>query len=198
MKPDYQKAKEKALSILNKLPKNLYYHNTQHSLNVLKFSIKLAKLENISKEDLLLLKTAAIFHDTGYLKQYSNNEPNGAKIAESILKDLNYSKQQIKIIKELILSTSLNVTPKTKLQKILNDADLSNLGTKEFPIKTEALRKELNAQGIKISKEKWNQDNIKFLNSIKYQTPSAKKLFEKTKEENLKKLSSQNYFFICY
>ncbi len=49
------------------LPKNLYYHNVKHTVDVYTQVELIGRAEGVSKEDLLLLRTAALFHDAGHL-----------------------------------------------------------------------------------------------------------------------------------
>ena len=59
--------------VFSRLPDNLYYHNIDHTLqDVLPAAIRLAEMEAVSSDDLFLLKTAVLFHDTGFIKQYPN------------------------------------------------------------------------------------------------------------------------------
>jgi HD superfamily phosphodiesterase len=84
-------------SIFTQLPNHLYYHNADHTLlDVLPSSIQLAQLEQIGAEEMLLLKVAVLFHDTGFTKQYPNNEEIGAEIASKTLRSFNFSSKQIR------------------------------------------------------------------------------------------------------
>ncbi|GAG77716.1 unnamed protein product, partial [marine sediment metagenome] len=78
--------------------KKLYFHNHIHTKDVLNAVKRLAELEGISERKLLLLKTAALYHDAGFLKQYENNELIGARIAEETLPRFGYTKKQIETI----------------------------------------------------------------------------------------------------
>ena len=71
--------KEPILSRLkNELDPRLGYHNIMHTLDVLEQAEVLAKQENVTdKHDLLLLKTAAVFHDSGFLFVYKGHEEKG-------------------------------------------------------------------------------------------------------------------------
>ncbi len=70
---------------------------------------------------------------------------------------------------------------------IMCDADLEPLGRDYFPYVSELLRKESGK-----SKEEWVEIQIKFLKDHEYYTDSAKKLFNRQKQENLKILLRQN------
>ena len=48
------------------LPQNLYYHNIKHTVDVVTQVELIGLGEGVTDEELLLLKTAALFHDTGH------------------------------------------------------------------------------------------------------------------------------------
>ena len=65
---DYRSAKKYILQRLeHELSDHLYYHGVHHTKDVLKITKKLCKDEKVSKTDTTLLKTAALFHDAGFL-----------------------------------------------------------------------------------------------------------------------------------
>ena len=67
---DYSKAKKYILIRMEKeVPLDFRYHNLRHSLDVLQAAVRLASSENIRGKDLDLLKTAALFHDSGFIFQ---------------------------------------------------------------------------------------------------------------------------------
>lgn len=71
---DFENAKQYIINRLkNELSNELYYHGLHHTLDVYNATIKLAEMEAISSEDLVLLKTSALFHDAGFIEQYSHN-----------------------------------------------------------------------------------------------------------------------------
>src|SRR3974390_2612353 len=110
------------------LPVNLYYHGLHHTLDVRDTAERLAKAEGLSEEDIILVKTAALFHDAGFIFQYYDNEHFGVKLACDTLPGFQYSGVQVTIISKLILSTSLPHNPKNILEKVICDADLDYLG----------------------------------------------------------------------
>ena len=56
------------------LPEYYTYHNALHTKNVIAAAEYLGTLEKISDEEMLLLKTAALFHDAGFLQQADGHE----------------------------------------------------------------------------------------------------------------------------
>ncbi len=187
---DYQKIKKYVFRELKKLPRNLYYHGIYHTKDVLKAAKRITKLEKISGKKLLILKTAVLFHDIGFLKQYKNNESIGAKMAQKTLPIYNYSKKEIETISKIILATKMPQKPKTKYEKIMCDADLDNFGRKDFFKQTEDVRKEFLYQGTKIPKKDWLKQTLKLLENHRYFTKGARKLRNKGKEKNIKKIKN--------
>ena len=74
-----------------KLPKYLTYHNTAHTIYVLKKAIDIAKKEHRSLPELELIKLAALYHDIGFTKTHIEHEKVGCEIAKKQLKDFGYS-----------------------------------------------------------------------------------------------------------
>ncbi|MBI2043828.1 HD domain-containing protein [Candidatus Pacearchaeota archaeon] len=185
---DFLKVKSRVLSKLKRLPKNLDYHGIHHTRDVIKSAERLAKMEKLDEKGTIMVKTAALFHDVGFLKQFSDNEPIGAKMAGEILPKFNYNKKDIEAISRIIMATTMPQKPKTKYEKIVCDADLDNLGRKDFFVQTERVRKEFENRGIKISKRSWYEKALKLLKGHKYWTESARKLRNKGKKINEKKI----------
>ena len=80
--------------------------------------------------------------------------------------------------------------PKTKLEKIMCDADLDNFGRKDFFIQTELVKRELVKKGVKISQKRWYEQTVKLLENHKYFTKASKKLRNKRKEKNIHKIKN--------
>lgn len=166
------------------LPKELTYHNVLHTQKVIENAEYLALKEKISDADLLLLKTAALLHDAGFLKSHLNHEALGCDFARKHLPDFNYAPKDIEAICEMIMATKLPQTPKDKLSKILCDADVFYIGSDQYDLYAEKLYAELNANGILKNKEVWHKRQIDFLNSHHFFTQTAKDERENKKQEN--------------
>jgi predicted metal-dependent HD superfamily phosphohydrolase len=198
-KSNFNAAKEYVFNRLeNELPDNLYYHGFHHTRDyVLPDSEILGKMENISKEDFLLLRTAALYHDTGFIEEYKKNEPIGKRIAEDSLPKFGYSNDQIDRIGKIIMATQMQIVGEElkqvpdkndHLQKIMCDADLFYLGgdSSEFIIISDNLRREMKEYGIPDKNpEEWDLGQPSFLESHSYFTDSAKNLRNKGKERNI-------------
>ena len=132
-------------------------------------------------------KTAALFHDTGFLDVYAKNEPQGCERARKYLPQFGYSPDQIETICKCIMATQLPQSPgDCKLSQVLCDADLGHLGTDLYFLKSESLRLELSRVHKKpITPLDWNVSNLEFLQKHNYFTKSANRLLKPVKENNL-------------
>jgi len=184
-------------NIFSGLPSTLYYHGIEHTLlDVLPRCEELAALEGISSDDTYLLKTAALFHDTGFTKSYLKNESIGADIAETTLRSFGFSNQGILTVRQIIMATVVSETPgehmqsagSSILEQIICDADLDNLGRNDFLAKGESLRKELAFQGTVMTDREWYIHQMDLLKSHHYYTETAKNTRNKGKEKNMLRL----------
>jgi hypothetical protein len=109
---NYMKAERTILNLLEeKLSPKLYYHSIWHTKDVTAAVERLALMEGITDEGLFLLKSAASYHDAGFIEQYEKNEPIGVKMAEEHLPKHGYSETQIETIKKLIYVTQIPHKP---------------------------------------------------------------------------------------
>jgi uncharacterized protein len=186
---DYSKAKQYILGRMGKeVPLDFRYHNLRHSLDVLQAAERLAPSENIAGQDLDLLKTAALFHDSGFIFQYGSNEPIGCEIARQSLPDFGYEEADIEKICGMIMATAIPQNPKNKLEQVLCDADLDYLGRDDFEIIADTLLEELKLKGKEFTREEWIAFQLNFMGKHKYFTETARKLRDAKKSENIEKL----------
>lgn len=170
------------------LPEGLTYHGIHHTKDVCESVERLAIWEGIRGEDLYLLKTAALFHDAGFVESYESNEPIGAQMAKEMLPDFGYTKEQINKVIHLIEATKWPHNPKSHLQKLMCDADLDYLGRPDFFQKASTLRKELERFGKIKTERDWDELQVKFLSAHKFFTKSAILRRAPEKEKHLLKL----------
>lgn len=181
--------------LLDELKPDLTYHNIDHTFDVLQAASNLARLENINEHDTILLETAALFHDSGMLKTYIGHEEASVEIAGSILPEFGYTANEIEIISQMIMTTQLPQSATTYLEKILCDADLDYLGREDFFMIAHTLRYEWNILDIrKTTLREWYELQIMFLENHNFFTPSARKLRNEKKAENLKQVKE----LVCF
>ncbi len=172
----------------NELPKNLYYHNLKHTIDVITEVEIIGRKEGITEAEMLLIKTAALFHDTGFILSYNDHEDYSVKLARHILPQYKYSEDQINEIASLIMHTKHPPQPKTKLEMIMCDADLDYLGRTDFIPVSGNLYRELKEYGKIKSIDDWNRLQIKFISNHQYFTKTARNMRDVNKNKQLEKL----------
>jgi HD superfamily phosphodiesterase len=173
------------------LPAYLSYHNAEHTRSVIAAAEQLAGSENISGDELVILKTSALFHDAGFLHQADGHEEFSCMLAREFLPDYNYSNGQIEHICRTILATRLPQSPTDHLGKILCDADLFYLGKEGYTSNAEKLFNEFKHTGIVTTESEWQLLQVEFLSTHHYFTQSAAALLEKEKHKTLEELKSK-------
>ena len=170
----------------NELHPMITYHNLEHTLYVLKAAIHIGEAENISEHEMALLKTAAMLHDIGFIRQYNDHERISCDIGKEILPDFGYSKSEIDDICSMILSTKLPQSPSDQLSEILCDADLFYLGSDQYHKFADRLFQEFKFTGVVETEKQWVNLQIRFLSDHEYFTETARKERTEGKEEILK------------
>ncbi len=188
-KINYAKAERHILHLLEeKLDKKLHYHSIEHSRDVVFAVERLALSENVTDEGLFLLKTAASYHDAGFVEQYDKNEPVGARMATEILPHYGYTNDQIQVVHDLIYATMVPHNPKNQLEEIICDADLDYLGRDDFHEISDRLRRELREHGKIHSDREWDKTQVKFFELHKYFTKTAIATRQEKKNQNLREI----------
>jgi uncharacterized protein len=171
------------------LPDFVQYHTLYHTQSdVLPALERLAVLEKIAGEPLILLRTAVFFHDIGFVIQTENHEEYSKQIALEVLPLFRYSKRQIEIIQSLIETTKIPQTPHTLLDQVMADADLDVLGRSDFLSRSQALRSEMQALGKSMSDIEWYTSQLRFMTNHRYFTKSASSLRNPRKLKNIANL----------
>ncbi len=172
------------------LPGYLFYHNVKHTVDVVTEVELIGWGESCSDEEILLLKTAALFHDVGHTVAYDNHEFYGTQIAKEMLPVFNYTSDQIESICSLIMSTKLPPRPTNLLENIICDSDLDYLGRSDFIPVSNTLYEELKAQNKMGSLNDWNKIQVKFISGHQYFTKTARSLREVNKQLQIERIQS--------
>jgi uncharacterized protein len=171
------------------LPQDLFYHGVHHVLDVTWAALSIAAQESVTdSESLDLLKTAALYHDSGFISTYKNHEEEGCRIASEVLPGFGYTAEQIRIICGMIMATKIPQNPQTHLEEIICDADLDYLGRDDFKTIGQTLFNELTHRGLVPNLETWNARQIEFLSAHEYKTDSSRKNRENVKQKHLQEL----------
>jgi uncharacterized protein len=180
------------IRLQNELSPTLCYHSLVHTRDdVVPAAERLAASAGITDGgDLLLLRTAAWYHDLGFVERRDQHECAGAAIAMAALPLFGYSGDEITTVVNMILATQLPQAPRTRLEQILVDADLDSLGREDFFTTSLALRDELAAAGMTTTRKEWYQRQLRFLRSHRYFTLEARRLRDAQKQHNIARLES--------
>ncbi len=111
----------------------LVFHNFEHTQNVVKRTKEIAGHYNVSEHEMLILFTAAWFHDIGHLfTEPSKHEEMSCEIMRKFMTGKVEDEKIIDEVEACIMATKFPRNPKNLLQQIICDADTYHLGTKEF------------------------------------------------------------------
>jgi predicted metal-dependent HD superfamily phosphohydrolase len=175
-----------------RMPKEYVYHDFTHTQDVVRACRQIGMIEGISMAELEILEIAAWFHDSGFDKGPDNHERRSADYAVLFLETLDFPNTKIDDITGCIMATKMPQNPKTHLQQIICDADLSHLGDKPYWMRNACLRQELMVtQNRVMTEEEWVNFELDFMNSHQYHTEAAKELFEPRKYKNIVQLRKQ-------
>ncbi len=167
------------------LDPRLTYHTLAHTAYVVKQAHALADaaaLPPAQAEELLL---AAWFHDSGYLDTYDGHEYQSMARAEAWLREQGVAPVRIEVIKNLIRATHRDEPATMELEKMLVDADMSNLAADDFRARAELIRTEWELRLDKsYANTEWAELQLAFMTSHKYHSAAGKERFKKDFKKN--------------
>ena len=172
----------------HELSDKLAYHGIHHTLDVLYTIEELCYLEKVTPYEELLLKTAALFHDSGFTIDNKEHEKLGCQIASRHLPIYGYTPKEVIRICGMIMATRIPQNPKNYLEEIMCDADLDYLGRDDFYDIGSTLFKELKAYQVLQTEEAWNRIQVNFLEKHAFFTRTNKKRRSPKKQQYLKEL----------
>jgi adenylate cyclase len=172
------------------LPAYLYYHNVKHTVDVVTEVELIGWTEGCSDEEILLLKTAGLFHDAGHTVIYDGHEHEGTLMARAMLPGYGYTQAQIDRICNIIMATKMPPQPKDLLQDIICDSDLDYLVRSDMIPVSNTLYKELKEQNKIGTLNDWNKLQVKFISVHQYFTKTARSLREVNKQIQIDRIKS--------
>lgn len=189
MKTNFNTILKDVIKLLNEhLPTYLTYHNVRHTLYVVDKAEYIAKKEEVSGHDLLLVKIAALYHDVGFITSHINHEEEGCKIAKPQLRDYGFTDEDITKVCGMIMATKIPQNPQNLLEQIVADADLEYIATNRFQPVSELLYEELDYIRKGLSRQEWKRIQIEFLTNHTYHTNYCKRYKSFRKKRNLEAL----------
>jgi len=183
----FERAKKHILGKLkNELRPEFTYHCFDHTIDVCNAAKTIGTSEGISRYDMKLLLTAALFHDSGFTEGGSNDhEEKSCRIANQFLPGFNYEIDDLEKIKGMIMATKLPQSPQNRLEEIICDADLDYLGRDDFFAISDRLYEEFLSEGKVQNYDDWNQKQIAFFKGHNFFTNSSIAVRSAVKEQNL-------------
>ena len=170
----------------NDLDPRLIYHTLAHTTYVVKQAHALADAAGLSPQQTEELLLAAWFHDTGYLDTYDGHEYKSMVRAETWLREKRVEPARIELVKNLIRATHRNESANTELEKIMVDADMSNLAAEDFRARAELIRTEWElALDKSYSNTDWAELQLNFMLAHKYQSEVGKDRYKKALKANI-------------
>jgi uncharacterized protein len=187
---DFEGVKKYILNKLeHELKPNLYYHDIQHTLDVYRSAERIAALENVTQNEDYLIKTAALFHDSGMLRTYTGHEEASCQIATETLPGFGYDKHDIDVVCKMIMTTKLPQSATDKPEMIICDADLDYLGREDFYMISHRLKLEWNLLGVNpTTLREWYELQVKFLEEHRFFTKAAIESRDQGKQRNLEQI----------
>lgn len=187
---NYRAAKQFIVAKLkSELSERLYYHGLHHTLDVLRVAADLCVSEGVFGRDVILVKTAALFHDSGFItNRHANHEVEGCSLVRQFLPEFDYTPADIGTICDMIMATKIPQSPRNLLEQILCDADLDYLGRPDFFRIGNSLYKELLGFHLIGDEQAWNRLQVRFLSDHRFHTRTNRTLREPVKQRYLSDL----------
>ncbi|WP_226163081.1 Pycsar system effector family protein [Hymenobacter terricola] len=164
----------------------LTYHSLRHTEAVVKECRALATAAELTPDDTEALLLAAWFHDSGYLDVYDGHEFRSMERAAAWLAEHGVPTPRIELIQGLIKATHRDSTAETDLQKLLVDADMSNLARDDFRSRAELLRTEWElVLGKSYTNPEWAELQLNFMLGHKFHSEAGKERYRKEFKKNV-------------
>lgn len=187
---NYSPEEKVVIQLLDKeLSHNLYYHGKHHTLDVFDAALRIASSENLTEDQIRLLRIAVLYHDAGFTRTYKNHEENGCEIVKAQLPAYGYTEKEIATICGMIMATKIPQTPHNLLEKIICDADLDYLGRDDFNRISHTLYEEMKIYVHVHNEKDWYLIQKKFLESHHYFTEFGKTRREPEKQKHLQEIN---------
>lgn len=171
----FQLLKSRILQMLREgLNPRLTYHSRGHTLDVLKQAERIAMSEHISdSRSLMLIRIAALFHDTGFIDTYGFHEERSCEIMLENIDSREFSQNEITTMSGLIMATKVPQVPANLCEMIICDADLDYLGRDDFQVISNKLKQEFLAFGVVKDEMEWYQRQVDFMDKHGYFTTTS-------------------------
>lgn len=168
------------------------FHDARHTIQVATMAELIGRAEQVNDKEMLLLRTAALIHDLGYLSMAEDHIEAGCDHAVELLPKFNYDPHQIEVICRLIRSIRDPLVVTGTLEQILCDANLNFLGRIDFKDVIERMWKEDHILHPEMTLSEWKKRMASLVKKYDFYTDTAKRLRDVHKEKQLEILDELN------
>jgi class 3 adenylate cyclase len=170
---------------------NLYFHNSSLVKNISNHVDILSTSENLSEEEYVCLKLAAVFLFSGYIYDYEKPMDASIRLVEEILPKYGFGQQEQEKTTTLIRN-SFNDRYESLSDRILHDARYDYLGRVDYIKLTEKLLRERTEYGRHSDDKSWITNQIELLNGHHFLTKTAELLRNVPVDEQISGLVVKN------
>lgn len=172
-------------------PPNLYFHNSSLVRSISNSAEILSHAENLTDEEFIRVKLAALFLFTGFISDYGYDKHVESSLitVEELLPGYGFNDSDIGEVKKLIRN-SFDDIQQTVSDNILHDARYDYLGRVDFIKLTDKLFKEEMEYGKIHDKKEWLADQQRLLAGHDFRTGKARLLRSVSPEDQLAALRS--------
>jgi predicted metal-dependent HD superfamily phosphohydrolase len=176
----------------NETPEGYTYHTLAHTQDVVKNAVFIGIKEKLPEGEMNMLRLAAWFHDVGYVKKYQGHEEESAVLAAEFLERQGVEENIRTEVAESIRATTFPQSPKSRIAKVLCDADFMHLGQENYFEQAEKLRQEQKNAGIrKLKKAEFDQESFRLFEEHNWHTVFCRNNLEEPKQKNLELLKER-------
>lgn len=169
-----------------KLDPQFYFHNYQHTANVVAASQEIGLQSGLDSGELAIIMLASYFHDTGYTIAYKDHELASVAFANDFLAKIGVDETLIAKVASCILATRFPQRPNSLMEMVICDADFYHFAMEGYLTYAQALKMEWHDKlGLQYSESQWNGINLEMLQSHQYFTPYGKNRLQERKEKNI-------------
>jgi adenylate cyclase len=156
-------------------PPNLYFNNSSLVKNICNNVELLSRAENLSEENFINLKLAAVFLITGFIYDYDKPMEASVRLVEEILPKYGFDRENIESAKKTIKS-SYSDNQESLSDNILHDARYDYLGRVDYIKLTDKLLRERTEYGKHSDNKTWIDNQKKLLSDHEFITATARLL----------------------
>ncbi len=171
--------------LTKELTSNYFFHNITNFRDIYNMVDVFGRAENLSDEETLILRTAALLHNIGLIWNYDTHEDYSINYTREELPKFKYTEEQIEKVVELIVATKRFRKPQNKLEEILLDAEMNYISRADFISLNESYYREMKLLGKAGTHDEWDNMQIVLLSNHKFYTNIANVLRDVSPEQQI-------------